>query len=193
MNWIELPLEPCHLGVPSGMSKTISEPMRYLAQTVHLSCTDTYTVSRRTKMRFHMTHVTYEFHRVHQKWFLSLWYVRHKPSTYLKSRLALSPNELNRAFTWASPPRSVSKMMSEPMVCLLQIVQLFCPTNTFSKQTKRRFHMTHVPRSSIGCVQNYLWACETFGANRAPILRSCAKISTIFKWTKSCFHLSLVP
>jgi hypothetical protein len=29
-----------------------------LVQTMHLSCTDTYTVSRGTEMRFHMTHVT---------------------------------------------------------------------------------------------------------------------------------------
>jgi len=37
----ELPLEPRHLVVPSGASKTISKPMVRLAQTMHLSCTDT--------------------------------------------------------------------------------------------------------------------------------------------------------
>jgi hypothetical protein len=42
-------IEPCHLAVPSGASKTIYEPMVCLAQTVHLSCTDTNTVSRGTK------------------------------------------------------------------------------------------------------------------------------------------------
>jgi hypothetical protein len=36
----------------------ISEPMVYLAQTVHLSCTDTNTVSKPIQMRFHMIHVT---------------------------------------------------------------------------------------------------------------------------------------
>jgi len=46
----ELPLEPCHLGVPSDASKTISEPMVRLAQTVHQSCTDTNTVSKRIEM-----------------------------------------------------------------------------------------------------------------------------------------------
>jgi hypothetical protein len=50
-------------------------------------------------MRFHMTHVTLKFHRVHPKWFMRLWYVRHKPSTYLASRLPLSSNGLNRAST----------------------------------------------------------------------------------------------
>ena len=56
------------------MSKTISEPMVCLAQTMHLSCTDTNTVSNWTEMRFHMTHVTYEFHQVRPKGFLSLRY-----------------------------------------------------------------------------------------------------------------------
>jgi hypothetical protein len=35
------PLEPRHLGVSSGASKIIFEPMVRLAQSMHLSCTDT--------------------------------------------------------------------------------------------------------------------------------------------------------
>ena len=53
-----LPLEPRHLGVPLGPSKMISEPMVCLAQTVHLSCADTNTAFKRTKTRFHKTHIT---------------------------------------------------------------------------------------------------------------------------------------
>jgi hypothetical protein len=53
----ELPLEPHHLMVPSSASKTISEPMVHLAQTMHLSCTDTNIVSKRKQARIHMTHV----------------------------------------------------------------------------------------------------------------------------------------
>jgi hypothetical protein len=45
----EHPLEPRHLGVPSGAFKTISEHTVCLAQTVHLSCTDTNTVSKQTE------------------------------------------------------------------------------------------------------------------------------------------------
>ena len=56
MNRKEIPHYPHHLGVPSGMSKTISESMFCLAPTVHLSCTDAG--SQQTKMRFHLTHVT---------------------------------------------------------------------------------------------------------------------------------------
>jgi hypothetical protein len=68
------------------------------AEPVHLSCTYTNTVSKRTKMRF-------EFHRVHPKQILSLWYVRRKPCTILTSRLALSLNGPKRVFTWALSPR----------------------------------------------------------------------------------------
>jgi hypothetical protein len=71
----ELSLEPCHLGVPLIASKMISKSMLHLAQSVHLSCSDTNTVSEQTETRFHMSHVTYEFHQVRPIRFLSLWYV----------------------------------------------------------------------------------------------------------------------
>jgi hypothetical protein len=60
----EHPLEPRQLGVPSGAFKTISEPTVHLAQTVHLSYNDTNTVSKRTEMRSHVTHVTKVFYQV---------------------------------------------------------------------------------------------------------------------------------
>jgi hypothetical protein len=56
---------------------------------MHLACTETNTISKWTKTRFHMTHFTLVFHRVRPKWFLRLGYVRHKPCNYLASRLAL--------------------------------------------------------------------------------------------------------
>jgi hypothetical protein len=49
MDWNEILFEPRHLGVPSGVSKMISEPMSYLAQTVHLSYTKTNNISKWTK------------------------------------------------------------------------------------------------------------------------------------------------
>jgi hypothetical protein len=45
MNWIKHPLEPRHLGVPSGASKMISQPMVRSAQTLHLSCVKINTIS----------------------------------------------------------------------------------------------------------------------------------------------------
>jgi hypothetical protein len=140
----ELPLEPCHLGVPSGAS--IQGLLVTSMQTMLLSYTDTNTISKRTEMRFHMTHVTLEFHRVHLKWFMSLWYVRRKLCTYLASRLGLSPNKPKRASTWASSPKStIGCIQSEPMVRSAQTVHLSCTdNNTISKHTETRFRMTHV-------------------------------------------------
>jgi hypothetical protein len=77
-----------------------------LAQTMHLSCTDTNTVSKWIETRFHMTNVTEKIHRVRPKWFLSLWFVWRKLCSYLASGLALSPTRPRRPSTWSSSPRS---------------------------------------------------------------------------------------
>jgi hypothetical protein len=54
----ELPLEPCHLEVPSGVSKMISEAMVCLAQNEHLSCDKITTISKWNEMSFHLSLVT---------------------------------------------------------------------------------------------------------------------------------------
>ena len=54
----EISHDPRHLGVPSGASKMISEPMVHLTQTVHLSCTNTDTISKRPETGIHKTNVT---------------------------------------------------------------------------------------------------------------------------------------
>ena len=145
---IELPLEPLHLRVASGASKTISDPTIHLVQTVHLSCTDASTTSKRTKTRFHMTTSPRSSIECVQNNFLSLWYVRHQPCTHLASRLASSPNtrnELRLEPLHLGVPSGASKMISDPMVHMVQTVHLSCTdTNTVSKQTKTRFHLTHV-------------------------------------------------
>jgi hypothetical protein len=41
----EIPHDPCHLGVPSGASKMISDPLVRSAQTMHLSCIKISTIS----------------------------------------------------------------------------------------------------------------------------------------------------
>jgi hypothetical protein len=138
-----VPLEPHHLVVPSDASKMISKPMVHLVQTMHLSCTDTNTVSKQKEERFHKTHVTSEFHRVRPKWFSSLWYIRRKACTSLANiskwtELLLKPRHLG-------VPSGVSKMISELVVCLAQTMHLSCTdTNTVSKQKEVRFHMTHI-------------------------------------------------
>jgi hypothetical protein len=127
MDRTELPLEPHHLGVPSSASKTISMPTVCSVQTGHLSCTDSNTVPKRTKSRFHTTHVTYEFYWVRPKLFMSLWYVQCKRCTYLASRLALSPNRPNRAplvHRHLGVPSAASKTIYEPMERLTQTEHL---------------------------------------------------------------------
>jgi hypothetical protein len=174
MDWIKLPLEPRHLGVPSGASKMISEPMVYLAWTKHLSCTGSSTVSKRTEMRFQMAHVTKEFHWVCRKHFLSLWYVWSK-SCHLASRLALSPNRLNRAFTWASSPWSIIGWVQHDFLSLWHIWRKPCtylaPTLKLSPNRPKRDSTWPKPsRIYIRCVQNNFWAYGMFGVKHAPIL-----------------------
>ena len=95
----DIPPDPCHLRVPSGASKMISEPMVRLEPTMHLSYTDNNTVSKWTETRFHLTHLTLEYHQVRPKRFLSLWYVWRQPCTYLPPTLTLSPNVPKRDST----------------------------------------------------------------------------------------------
>jgi len=167
-------LDPRHLGVPSNVSKMISEPMVRLAQTVHylalrltlspnrlkrastrplsprstIGCAQSdfrsygtfganrapilhwdNTISKQTETRFHLTHVTLEYHHVRLKWFPCLWYGQRIPCTYLVPWLTLSPNRPKQASTW--------------------------PTS---------------PRSTIMCIQNDFQAYGTFNANLAPNL-----------------------
>ena len=58
MDQNEHSLEPRLLVVPSGVSKTISDPTVRLAQTMHLSRTDTNTVSKQKETRCQMVHAT---------------------------------------------------------------------------------------------------------------------------------------
>jgi hypothetical protein len=48
MDWNGILRNPRHLAVPLGASKMNFEPVVHLGQTVHLSYTDTNTISKRT-------------------------------------------------------------------------------------------------------------------------------------------------
>jgi hypothetical protein len=76
------------------------------AQTVHLSCAEINTISKWTQTSIHLTHITYEFHRVRPKKFRCSWYIRRKPYTYLALRLTLSLNRPKRASNWPMSPTS---------------------------------------------------------------------------------------
>ena len=49
MHRIEIPQDPRHLGVPSGASRMISEPMVRSTQTVHLTYVKVSTITKRTE------------------------------------------------------------------------------------------------------------------------------------------------
>jgi hypothetical protein len=54
-------------------------------------------------------------------------------------------NELPLEHRHLGVPSSASKMISEPVVCLVQTVHLSCTDiDTVSKWTETRFQMTHV-------------------------------------------------
>jgi hypothetical protein len=184
-------------------------------------------------MRFHINHITYEFHWVRVKRFLSLSYVRRKPCTYHASRLALSPNGPKRVSTWASSSsNSIGWNKNYFLACgrFTEPVHLSCTyNNTVSKSTEMRFefHLVRAkqsvslwfvqhlpctylasrsalsengpkwdstwptsPTSFIGCVCKMIY--EPMVCSVQIVHLSCVKISTIFKQTKTSFHLSLI-
>jgi hypothetical protein len=143
-----LPLEPRHLEVSSGASNTISEPTVHSTQTAQLSCVKSTTISKRTRTSFHLSLDIYEYRRVCPKQFLSLWYVWHKPCTYIAPTLTLSPNETKRDSTRPTHlgvPSSASKTISEPMVRSTQTTHISCvKISTISKWTQTSFHLSLV-------------------------------------------------
>jgi hypothetical protein len=160
----EHPLEPHHLGVPSGASKTISEPMVrsakqciYLASRLALSPNrpkraSTWASAPRSTIRciekdlwaygtFGTDHAPI-LHQDRPKRFLSLWYVWRKPCTYLALRLTLSPNKLKWHSTWQTSPRRFPTMISERMVHSTQTVHLSCvKVSTISKRNEISIHL----------------------------------------------------
>jgi hypothetical protein len=53
----EIPHDPCHLGVPSGESKIISEPMVRSMQTVHLSHVKISTIYKQSELSLVRRHL----------------------------------------------------------------------------------------------------------------------------------------
>jgi hypothetical protein len=174
MDQTKLSLEHRHLGVPSGASKTISTPMVCLMQTMHLSCTDKNNLSKQTEMRFHVTHVTKEFHQVCQKLFLSLWrsvltlhlscVVISTISKWTKTSFHLG--HVTSEYHWVRPKWFLSLWYVRRKPCTYLALKLRPSLNKLKRDSRRPMS----PRSSNGCVKNDFWAYRTFTANRAPVL-----------------------
>jgi hypothetical protein len=56
MDQNNFPLNPRHIGISSGVSKMIFEPMVHSTQTIHVSCVKINTMSKQTETSFHLTH-----------------------------------------------------------------------------------------------------------------------------------------
>jgi hypothetical protein len=153
---------------------TISKRMVRSLQTVHLSCVKISTISKQTETTIHLSHVTYEYHRVRTKWFKSLWYIWRKLCTHLALTLTRPLNWLKQDSTWPKSPRrsigcvqqqfsSVWYVQRKP--CTYLALRLALSPNG----PKRASTWALSPSSTIRCVQNDFWAYGTFAANHAPI------------------------
>ena len=121
--------------------------------------------------------------------------VRLAPTVHLSctntNRLQIDQNEVPHDPRHLEVPSSASRMISEPLECSAQTVNLSCiKINTISKWTKTSFHLSLLPRSTIRCVQNNFWAYGTFTTNHAPILPDT---NTVSKWTELMFHMTSSP
>jgi hypothetical protein len=126
----------------------ISEAMVHLVQTVHLSCTETNTVSKCTEMSIHLSLVTQEYLTVHLNnfWAYGMYGANHAPIMHRNQHyLQKDQKEILYDPRHLGVPSGVSKIISEAMLRLVQTVDLSCTeTNNISKSTETRFYMTHV-------------------------------------------------
>ena len=142
-----IPHDPHHLGVPTGASRMIYEPMVRLAQTLHLSYIKTNTISKRTERDSTWPTSTR----------ISIGCIQNDFWSYLALTLTPSPNgpnEIPHDPRHQGVPLGASKMISEPVERLSQTMHLsYIKTNTISKWTKRDSTWPTSPRSSIGCAK----------------------------------------
>ena len=163
-------------------------------QTVHISCVKISTMSKWTETSIHLSLVTKEYHRVHPKHFLSLWYVWRKPCTYLAPTLTLSPNGPKQDSTRPTSPRS-------SIGCVQTDFRAY---GTFGANRApilhQRDHCLQIDRNEIPHDPRHLGVPS--GATKIisePMVRSaqtahlsCVKIGTFSTRTETSFHLSLV-
>jgi hypothetical protein len=170
----ELPLEPRNLGIPSGASKTISKRIVHLAQTLHLSCPNTNTLSKLTEMRFHRTHhrgvpsggskMIFE-HMVLLLQTMHLSYVKIITSsiwTETSFHLRLVTLEYHRV--------STKQFLSLWYVWRKPCTYLALTLTLSPNGPKWDFGWPMTPRNSISCIKNNFQAYGMFSVNRAPIL-----------------------
>jgi hypothetical protein len=131
---------------------------------------------------------------MHPKWFLSQWYVQHKPWTYLPSRLMVSFYGPKWDFTWPMSRRST----------------IGCAQNDFQAYGMFSTNRAPIMHRDQHCLQTNLielpfHPCHLgvpSGASKIifmPMVHlvqtvhlSCVKINTIPRWTKRIIHFTHV-
>jgi hypothetical protein len=180
-----LSLEPRHLVVPSGASKSIFELVVHLAQTVNLSCTNTNCLQReRSEIPHDPCHLGVPSGASQMIYVPMVRLTQTIHLSCVKISTMFERNEmsfhLSLVTLWYHQVRP--KWFSEPMLCLAQTTHLPCTdTNTVSIRKEARFHMTHhlgVPSSESKMI------FEPMVRSTQTVHLSCIKITTISKWTK---------
>jgi hypothetical protein len=143
-------------------------------QTVQLFCDKISTISKRTGTSFHLSLVNLDYHQVHPKRFLTLWYVWRKPCTYLALTLTPSLNRPKQDSIWVTSPRSFIGFVQNDFQANVTLGVNHAPI------LRQVWHSPNWPKwtstwasspwSTFGCVQNDFWPYSMFDGNRAPIL-----------------------
>ena len=144
-------------------------------QTVHLSCIKISKISKHIELSFHLSPITQEYHRVHPKWFICLWCIRHKLCTYLAPKLTLSPNRPKRDFIWHISSRSSIGMRPNGFLSIWYVSYKPCTyvasrLALYPNRSNRPSTWASSPRSTIGNFHNDFWAYGALGTNHATIL-----------------------
>ena len=163
-------------------------------QTVQLSCIEISTISEQTQPSFRWSLFSQEYHQVRLKWFLSLWYIKRKPCTYLSSKLTMSLN--------GPKQDSVCHMSSRSFIgCVkidFQAYGMFhtnrAPTLYKDQQyiqtdrTKLSLEPLHlgVPTGASKMVS------QTMVHQAKTVNISCTESNTVFKQTEARFHMTHV-
>jgi hypothetical protein len=161
-----------------------------LAQIMHQSCTNTNIVSKWTKTHgpHHLGDPSSAPKIISEPMICSTQSVHllcvkiSSMSKHTESSFHLSL--VTEEYHWMRPNWLLSLRYIRHKSCTYHALML-----TVFKRTQTDSKWPTSPWSSIGCVQNNFWAYGTFCEN---MHLSCVKISTIFKQTKSSFHLSLI-
>jgi hypothetical protein len=166
--------------------------MVHSAQTMHLFWVKISNVSKWTKMSFHLNIITSEYHWVHPKRLLSLWYVWHKLCTYLAQTLTPSPNWPKWDLTWPTSPRvSIGCVQND-----FRAYGTFNANRAPNLRQKSHYlqtdqnvlshepHQHGVPSGASEMISDPM-VCLT-----QTVHLSCSDTNTVIEWTEMSFHLS---